>query len=108
MTDRTAAERMARQRDRESGLTDSAAKIRRKELNAKHQAALRERERAAGIIRKLVRIPEDRATELDRIVAEWKAQHAQRNHLTPTDQEAEHHEHHHHSHEERHRDGHTP
>lgn len=57
--------------------------IPRKELNALYQAALRKRERAAGIIRKLVRIPEDRAVELDRIVAEWMSQHAQQDQTNP-------------------------
>lgn len=43
--------------------------------NADRQAALRERERAAGIVRKLVRIPAKRSDELDEIVADWMEQH---------------------------------
>ena len=39
--------------------------------NAELQAAMREREKARGIIRKLVRIPAEKAEELDEIVRRW-------------------------------------
>lgn len=46
-----------------------------KSPNAKYQAALREREKAAGIVRKTVAIPLDRAEELEKIVKAWMADH---------------------------------
>lgn len=40
--------------------------------NAERQAALRQRERDAGIVRVLVRIPKERRAELQQITAEWR------------------------------------
>jgi hypothetical protein len=40
--------------------------------NAERQAALRQREKDAGLVRVLVTIPEDRRDELRRIVESWR------------------------------------
>jgi hypothetical protein len=45
---------------------------------ARRQAALRERERAAGLIRRTVVIPEKRDSELKTIIAEWKKESEKR------------------------------
>lgn len=41
--------------------------------NAERQAALRQRERDAGLARVLVTIPEDKRDDLRRIVEAWRA-----------------------------------
>jgi hypothetical protein len=45
---------------------------------ARRQAALRERERAAGLIRTTVTIPEKRKPELKEIVAKWMEENTSR------------------------------
>lgn len=42
--------------------------------NAERQAALRQREQAAGMVRLTVTIPEHRAAELASIVRRWKGE----------------------------------